>query len=230
MMEGRLVADLKGTRERAAAVRTRVQICLLPGGPIASAVFSEDHFRTMSGPQAGSKGGGAAEIIQLIYGAPELGGFRLIDPRLGQALITMKACGTWGEVAAALGQSWTAFATEHQEQLDEWSAELNGEEPISADTPLDPEVVLDVFQVLVGPLPDAAAAYQLMNEIRGDRSVTEKVVTLAELGGGAPGAPFDAIILDSDESIAAFQQVLEEYGYGHIRLVRDDEFVRRVFM
>jgi hypothetical protein len=208
---------------------TEVQICVLPGRPIASAVLSGEHHRTMCGSQAGSKGGRGAEIIQLIYGAPELGGFRLVDPQLGHALIAVKACATWGEVATTLGQSWLTFTTEHQEQLDEWSAELNGEEPISADTPLDPEVVLDVFQVLVGPLPDAAAAYQLMNEIRGDRSVTEKVVTLAELGGGAPGAPFDAIILDSDESVAAFQQVLEEYGYGHIRLVRDDEFVRRVF-
>jgi hypothetical protein len=184
----------------------------------------------MCAAQAGSKGGRAAGIIQLIYGAPELGGFRLIDPQLGQALIAVKTCATWGEVATTLGQSWTTFTIEHQEQLDEWSAELNGQASISADTPLDPEVVLDVFQVLVGPLPDAAAAYRLMNEIRGDRSVTEKVVTLADLGGGAPGAPFDAIILDSDESVAAFQQVLEEYGYGHIRLVRDDEFVRRVFM
>jgi hypothetical protein len=177
----------------------------------------------------GSRRGRSTEVIQLIYGAPELGGFRLVHLQLGQALIAVKACATWGELATILGQSWTAFTTEHQDRLDTWSTWLDGGKQISSDSSLAPQIVLEVFQVLVGALPDAAAAYQLMNEIRGDRSVTQKLVTLAELGGGAPGAWFDAIMLDSDESVAAFQQALEEHGYSHIRLVRDDEFVRRIF-
>ena len=168
---------------------------------------------------------GDREVIVFVYGAPELGGFRLVDPHLGEALIAVKACATWGALAIALGHDWREFVTEYQDQLATWSADWNDDEPIHARTRLDPAYVLNVFQVLVGPLPDAAAAYQLMNEIRDDRSLKGTLVRLADLGGGAPGAAFDAIMLDSDESVAAFQQVLDEHGYRHIRLTRDDDFV-----
>jgi hypothetical protein len=183
----------------------------------------------MSRSEAGFKGRGDREVIRFVYGAPELGGFRLVDREVGEALIAVKACATWGALATARGHDWREFVTEYEDQLATWSGDWNDEEPIHARTRLDPVYVLDVFQVLVGPLPDAAAAYQLMNEIRDDRSLKGKLVRLADLGGGAPGAAFDAVMLDSDKSVAAFQRALDEHGYTYIRLTRDDDFVRKVF-
>src|SRR5688572_11154783 len=103
----------------------------------------------MSISEAGFKHRSDREFIVFVYGAPELGGFRLVDPHLGEALIAVKACATWGALAAAQGHDWNEFATEYQDQLATWSADWNDDEPIHSRSRLDPAYVLDVFQVLV---------------------------------------------------------------------------------
>jgi hypothetical protein len=171
--------------------------------------------------------GGGGRKFEFVYGAPEFGDFQLITRGDGEQLIAAKKCCTWGDLARLAGQSWKTFAAEYHDELSAWREEWNAEEPIKAKTPLDAEILLEVYDRLFG-LPEARAQAILQATI--DAQTLARLADVAEFGGVSMLGAFGAVLLNPDqESPAAFQRILDESGYRRIRLVRDDEFVRKVY-
>lgn len=173
------------------------------------------------------KFGGGGRKFEFVYGAPEFGDFRLITRADGEQLIAAKQCRTWGRLAKLKGQNWKTFAAEYEEELSAWSEDRHGAEPIKADTPLDAEILLEVYDRVFG-LPEARA--QAMLEATIDAATLARLGEVAEFGGTSMLGAFGAVFLDPDEeSVTAFQRILDESGYRRIRLVRDDAFLRKVY-
>ena len=171
--------------------------------------------------------GNGGRRFEFVYGAPEFGDFRLITRGDGEQLIAAKKCRTWGDLAKLAGQIWKTFAAEHDEELSAWSKKWNREEPIHATTPLDAEILLEVYDRLFG-LPEARARAILEATI--DAQTFARLSEVAQFGGGPVLWSLGAVLLNPDEeSVTAFQRILDEGGYRRIRLVRDDEFVRKVY-
>ena len=171
--------------------------------------------------------GGGGRRFEFVYGAPESGHFRLITRADGEQLIAAKKCRSWGALARLAGQSWKIFAAEHDEELSAWRKQWNKDEPIHATTPLDAEILLEVYDRLFG-LPEARARAILEATI--DAQTVARLSEVAQFGGVSVQGSLGAVLLNPhEESVAAFQRILDESGYRRIRLVRDDEFVRKVY-
>ncbi len=126
-----------------------------------------------------------------------------------------------------LGQTWTVFAKDNRERLEDWSNKNNGGKPIRASTPVDDADTWNVLEEFIGS-PEAWAARKLFDEVGSSGRVVERLAQFATFWDGSPGM-VQAIMLEDDAAIAGFQRVLDEEGFSRIRLKRDDEFFCRVY-
>jgi hypothetical protein len=164
------------------------------------------------------------ESIEFVFGTTE-GGYRLLTYFDGHTVIDSYSWRNWGDVAATAGQAWNDFAKDHAEQLEVWSDQYHG--AVRAWTPVDPADRGNILELFIGS-PEASSAQELLDEIGSSGRAFERLSKLAtvsnDTAGMTPGATMTA-----DDAMAGFQRVLDEEGFGHIRLVRDDDFIRKVY-
>jgi hypothetical protein len=166
----------------------------------------------------------AFESIVFVFGATGHG-YRLLTYSDGQTIIDSHSWMTWGDVATTVGQAWEDFAKDHSEELEAWSAGYHG--AIRAWTPIHPADRVNILELFIGS-PEASSAQELLDEIGSSGRAFERLSKLATVSTGAVGIAV-AAAMTADEAMAGFQRVLDEEGFGHIRLVRDDAFIRRVY-
>ncbi|MGE3843066.1 MAG: hypothetical protein AB7I50_15945 [Vicinamibacterales bacterium] len=165
--------------------------------------------------------------VEFIYGAPEFG-YRLITRSGGEAAIQSQSWTRWSDVAGGVGADWDEFTSLYEDDLEYFNEERGEDDPITGSTAIYPEERYEIAERF-GSSPEAIALRELLDALEGNPRALFRIRQIADFGGGAPGMAFDAVLLDSDEAIAAFQRVLDEEGCTHIKLIRDDEFLRRVF-
>lgn len=165
-------------------------------------------------------------IIELIYGAPEFG-YRLITRSAGEAEIESHSWNTWADVASSAGVDWEEFSSLYEDVVEEFG-ESAGLDSLLADTVIDPAQRSEILG-RIGEPADVAACRELVNAVGEDSRAMARLSEIACIGWDSPGGSYEAVVFDNDEAVAAFQRVLDEEGLSHIRLVRDDEFVRKVF-
>ena len=166
----------------------------------------------------------AFESIVFVFGATARG-YRLLTYFDGHTIIDSYSWTNWGDVAATAGTAWKDFAADHANELEAWSAGYRG--AIRATTPVDPADRANILEVFIGS-PEAASAQELLDEIGSSGRAFERLSKLATVSNEAAGLTFGSGVT-ADEAMADFQRVLDEEGFGHIRLVRDDVFIRKVY-
>jgi hypothetical protein len=166
----------------------------------------------------------AFESIVFVFGATERG-YRLLTYFDGHTIIDSYSWRNWGDVAATAGQAWKEFAAGHADELEAWSAGYHG--AIRANTPVDPADRANILELFIGS-PEAASAKELLDAIGSSGRAFERLSKLATVSNGTAGMALGAGVT-ADEAMAGFQRVLDEEGFGHIRLVRDDVFIRTVY-
>jgi hypothetical protein len=166
----------------------------------------------------------AFESIVFVFGATGRG-YRLLTYSDGQTIIDSHSWMNWGEVAKTAGQAWKEFAKDHAQVLEAWSAGYRG--AIRAWTPIDPADRENILELFIGS-PEASSAQELLIEIGSSGRAFERLSKLATVSNGAVGMA-SGTALTPDEAMASCQRVLDEEGFGHIRLVRDDAFIRKVY-
>ena len=166
----------------------------------------------------------AFESIVFVFGATERG-YRLLSYFDGHVIIDSYSWRNWGDVAATAGQAWNDFAADHADELEAWSAGYLG--AIRASSPVDPADRANILELFIGS-PEAASAQELLEEIGSSSRAFERLSQLATVSNGGVGMALGTAVT-ADDAMAGFQRVLDEEGFGHIRLVRDDVFIRRVY-
>jgi hypothetical protein len=166
----------------------------------------------------------AFQSVVFVFGATERG-YRLLTYFDGHTIIDSYAWRNWGDVAATVGQTWKDFAADHADELEAWSAGYHG--AIRATTPVDPADRANILELFIGS-PEAASAQELLNEIGSSSRAFQRLSQLATVSNGAAGMASDKAVT-ADDAMAGFQRVLDEEGFGHVRLVRDDIFIRKVY-
>ncbi len=166
----------------------------------------------------------AFESIVFVFGATGRG-YRLLTYSDGQTIIDSHSWMNWGDVAKTAGQAWKDFAKHHAAELEAWGAGYRG--AICAWTPIDPADRGNILELFIGS-PETSSAQELLDEIGSSGRAFERLSKLATVSNGAVGTALDTA-LTTDEAMASCQRVLDEEGFGHIRLVRDDAFIRKVY-
>src|SRR5262245_45009026 len=165
----------------------------------------------------------AFESIVFVFGATERG-YRLLSYFDGHVIIDSYEWRNWGDVALTAGQAWAEFAADHADELEACSAGYRG--AIRASSPVDPADRANILELFIGS-PEAASAQQLLDEIGSSGRAFERLSKLATVSNASAGMAFGAGVT-VDDAMADFQRVLDEEGFGYIRLVRDDVFIRKV--
>jgi hypothetical protein len=164
----------------------------------------------------------AFESIEFVF-ATKGRGYCLLTYSDGQTIIDSHSWRNWGDVATTAGRAWNDFAEDHREELEAWSEQCH--EAIRAWTPIDPADRGNILEQFIGS-PEATSAQDLLDEIGSSSRAFERLSQLATVSS-APWTAFGTSM--TDVAIAGFQRVLDEEGFGHIRLVRDDDFIRKVY-
>ena len=164
----------------------------------------------------------ALESIEFVFGTTGRG-YRLLTYSDGHTIIDSHSWRNWGDVATTAGRAWNDFAEDHAQELEGWSGEYQG--AIRASTPIDPLEREHILEQFIGS-PEATSAQDLLDEIGSSSRAFERLSRLATVSI-APGMASATAM--TEVAIAGFQRVLDEEGLGHIRLVRDDEFIRKVY-
>jgi hypothetical protein len=165
----------------------------------------------------------AFESIEFVFGTTGHG-YRLLTYGDGQTIIESHSWRNWGDVAKTARRAWDDFAENHAEELQAWSDECH--RAIRASTPIDPADRGNILEQFIGS-PEATSAQALLEEIGSSSRAFERLSQLTT-ASSAPGTAFGTAMTD-DAAIAGFQRVLDEEGFGYIRLVRDDDFIRKVY-
>ena len=165
----------------------------------------------------------AFESIEFVFGTTGHG-YRLLTYRDGQIIIESHSWRNWGDVAKTARRGWNEFAEDHASELQAWSDESHG--AIRAWTPIEPADRGRILEQFIGS-PEAASAEDLLDEIGTSSRAFERLSQLTTVSSAASVA-FGTAMTD-DDAIAGFQRVLDEEGFGYIRLVRDDDFIRNVY-
>jgi hypothetical protein len=164
----------------------------------------------------------AFQFIEFVFGTTGHG-YRLLTYSAGQTIIESHSWRNWGDVAKTARRAWDDFAEDHAEELQAWSDQYH--EAIRAWTPIDPADRGNILEQFIGS-PEAASAQDLLDEIGSSSRAFERLSQLATVSS-AQGMTFGTVM--TDVAIAGLQRVLDEEGFGHIRLVRDDDFIRKVY-
>jgi hypothetical protein len=164
----------------------------------------------------------AFESIEFVFGTTGRG-YRLLTYSDGQTIIDSHSWRCWGDIATTAGRAWNDFAEDHAEELEAWRDQYLG--AIRAWTPIDPADRANILEQFIGS-PEATSAQDLLDQIGPSSRAFERLSQLATVSS-APGTAFGTVM--TDVAIAGLQRVLDEEGFGHIRLVRDDDFIRKVY-
>jgi hypothetical protein len=158
--------------------------------------------------------------------APELRAFvraaldEFEDEQRGRVIDSLMTWRTWGHVARAAGMTWADFADSYPNFVDEWGDEGT----LRARWEFPADAVIDVFNEVIGESPAGVAADALSKACPKTLSYPEELV---EFSSNYHGESFAQI--SSIEAAEAFQRFLDSNGLSHIRLVRDDAFMRRLW-
>ena len=166
----------------------------------------------------------AFKSIEFVFGTTE-SGHRLLTYFDGHTIIDSYSWRNWGDVALTAGKTWNDFARDHAEELEVWSDQYRG--AVRAWTPVDPADRANILELFIGS-PEAASARELLAEIGSSGRAFERLSKLATASTGAAGTALGAA-MTADEVMADLQRVLDEEGFGYIRIVRDDDFIHKVY-
>jgi hypothetical protein len=160
------------------------------------------------------------EPVELVYGAPEFDPMFVERTRADEMIDARETWRTWGHVARASGMTWADFTDSYPGFVDEWGDEGK----LRARWELPAEAVLDVLNEVIGESPASVAVDVLSKACPEALSSLEVPV---EISSNYQGEEFARV--SSIEDAEAFQRFLDSNGLSHIRLVRDDAFMRRLW-
>lgn len=158
--------------------------------------------------------------LELVYGAPEFGLMLVERTRADEMIDAKETWRTWGHVARAIGTTWADFTDSYPNFVEEYGDEGK----LRARWELPADALIEVFGEVIGESPSSAGADALLEACPKKLTYPEDLVSFSSNDHGETFAETPSV-----EAAETFQRFLEANGLSHIRLVRDDAFMRRLW-